>query len=82
MPGRKVGSCNKLAAREKMIMNILKIEDQQLRDLRNFLERVELRGYEVPRFMAVVDVLANPEATPQNSLKKEVETNGVSGNLK
>lgn len=63
-------------------MNTLKIEDQQLRDLRNFLERVELRGYEVPRFMAVVEVLANPETSPKNFLKKEVDANGISGNLK
>ena len=57
-----------------MNLQILKLTEQQFRDLKMFLERVELRGVEAARFMALVQSInaAQVEAHLKNQVDTEV----------
>lgn len=59
-----------------MNLQILKLTEQQLRDLKNFLERVELRGVEAVRFIALVQSInaAQAEAPSKNQVDTEIIT--------
>ena len=64
-----------------MLMNlqIIKLTEQQLRDLKIFLERVELRGVEAVRFTALVQSInaAQAEAPSKNQVDTEIITLNV-----
>jgi hypothetical protein len=61
-----------------MNLQILKLTEQQLRDLKNFLERVELRGVEAVRFMALVQAINSAQAEPLS--KNQVDTEIITMN--
>lgn len=52
-------------------MNIIEIDNEQLDDLKMFLERSEMRGFEVTRFMRLASAISS--AKPKEPPKKEVE---------
>jgi hypothetical protein len=62
-----------------MNLQIIKLTEQQLRDLKIFLERVELRGVEAVRFTALVQSInaAQAEAPSKNQVDTEIITLNV-----
>ena len=60
-----------------MLMNlqIIKLTEQQLRDLKMFLERVELRGVEAARFISLVQAINQARtAGEKNQVDTEIIT--------
>ena len=57
-------------------MYTIKLNEQQLRDLKAFLERVELRGAEAARFMLLVQSVnaAQAEIPAKNQVDTEIIT--------
>ena len=54
-------------------MFTVELTESQLRILKAFLERSEMRGYEVTQFLGLVQTISN--AKPVEISKKEVEEN-------
>jgi hypothetical protein len=55
------------------------LSETQLRDLKVFLERCDLRGVEAARFLSLVQAIS--QAKPEKTSEKEVETKISIGNI-
>jgi hypothetical protein len=46
----------------------IELTEQQIRNLKMFLERSEMRGFEVPQFLTLVQVISDAKPSPNSEV--------------